>query len=146
MSRRSLFFGLVLVGGLGCISEIEPDVGELTAGVCKNTDSDPATDVSFSQTILPHLQAGCSCHNPAMSGTAIDTTMFTVVDYAAVRRGGINSHEKIVIAGTPCDSLIYQKLSDGPPFGSRMPIFGPYWSRGEMQQIHDWIAEGAHDN
>ena len=146
MSRRNLLFALALVGALGCLSEVDPDVGELTAGVCRNDDSDPENDVSFSQTILTHLQTGCSCHNPAMSGSSIDTTMFTVVDYAAVRRGGINSHEKAVIAGDPCDSILYQKLSNAPPYGSRMPVFGPYWSRTEMQQIHDWIAEGAHDN
>ncbi|MDB4974526.1 MAG: hypothetical protein JWN48_2867 [Myxococcaceae bacterium] len=148
-SYRYLTLALGLVVAIGCAEEIEPEVGQLTAGVCQGDDSDPETDVSFRDTILPHmqnLQTGCTCHNPAGSGVAIDTTMFTVVNYASVRRGGANSHEKIVIAGDPCGSYLYQKLSNAPPSGSRMPIFGPYWSRTEMQQIHDWIAEGARDN
>ncbi|MDB4990964.1 MAG: hypothetical protein JWN04_6142 [Myxococcaceae bacterium] len=148
-SRLYLLVALSLVLAISCMSEVEPDVGELTAGVCQGEDSDPDTEVSFKDVILPHmqnLQTGCTCHNPKGSGIAIDTTAFTVVSYESVRRGGNNSHEKIVIAGDPCGSYIYQKLGNAPPTGSRMPTFGPYWSRTEMLQIHDWIAEGARDN
>jgi hypothetical protein len=146
MSLRGLIFAVVCVGVLGCVNEIEPEVGALTAGVCKSDDSDPDNEVSFEQTILPHLQMGCTCHNPMGSGVSIDSTMFAVANYASVRRGGANSHEKIVIDGDPCNSIIYQKLSSGPPFGSRMPISGPYWSRSDLLLLHDWIAEGAHDD
>jgi hypothetical protein len=146
MSLRTLMvaLALVLVGALSCGDVVEPEVGELIAGVCKNEDSDPDNDVSFQETILPRMQMGCGCHNPSMSGIAIDNTMFTVVDHASVRRGGVNSRDKIVVEGDPCGSWLYQKLGDAPPTGSRMPTFGPYWSRSEMMQLHDWIAEGAH--
>jgi hypothetical protein len=146
MSRLGLIFALLLTSLLGCLSEVDPDVGEAIAGICKSNDSDPSVDVSFKETVLMNLQMGCTCHNPAGSGVSIDSTMFTVVNYTSVRRGGINSHEKIVIDGDPCNSFLYQKLSNAPPSGSRMPLFGPYWTRTEMQQLHDWIAEGAHDN
>lgn len=145
MRKVSLaLFLLALVSA--CVDAGDPDVGELTAGVCKNDDTNEEVDVSFRNDILPKLQAGCSCHNPTMTGSAIDSTGFSVGDYAAIRRGGSTSHEKIVIDGDPCNSYLYQKLADAPPTGARMPSSGPYWSRTDMALLHDWIAEGAHAN
>jgi len=147
-SRIYLFSALLALAllGLSCGDMLESeDVGEVIAGVCKNEDSDPDVDVPFNEVILMHLQMGCGCHNPVMGGSAIDSTGFSVGNYAAIRRGGVMSREKIVIDGDPCGSYLYQKLSEAPPAGSRMPISGPYWSRTEMAQLHDWIAEGAHD-
>jgi hypothetical protein len=61
--------------------------------------------------------------------------------------GGFHSGAQIVVAGDPCASIMYQKLSDAPPFGSRMPLNGPpFWTDDELQLLHDWIAEGASDN
>lgn len=147
---KPLYYGAFALSLLlaSCIDTLEPDVGELTAGACKNEDSDPDVDVSFAQQIKPKLQGGCSCHSPlpGSSGGAIDTTGFSVGDYASIRRGGQNSRDKIVVAGDPCGSFLYQKLSDAPPTGSRMPTYGPYWSRSDMTLLSDWIAEGARDN
>jgi len=145
MSRVLLFAALLvlMLAGLSCVDTFEPEVGEVIAGVCKNDDTDPDVDVSFKDTILPHLQMGCGCHNPVMGGSAIDSTGFAVGDFGAILRGGQQSREKSVLPGDPCGSYLYQKLTEAPPTGSRMPIFGPYWSRTEMAQLHDWIAEGA---
>jgi hypothetical protein len=146
-SRFYLFVALFVLAllGLSCADMLEPEVGEVIAGVCKNEDTDPDVDVPFKEVVLTHLQMGCGCHNPFMGGSAIDVTGFSVGDYAAIRRGGVMSRDKIVIDGDPCGSYLYQKISEAPPSGSRMPIFGPYWSRAEMAQLHDWIAEGAHE-
>lgn len=145
-SRLSLFAALVACGvvSLSCADTFEPEVGEVIAGVCKNEDTDPDVDVPFKEVVLAHLQMGCGCHNPSGSGSAIDSTGFSVGDLSALMRGGQASRDKSVIPGDPCGSYLYQKLSESPPAGSRMPIFGPYWSRAEMAQLHDWIAEGAH--
>ena len=127
---------------------LESDAGEVIAGHCEQADSDPDVEVSYLQQIQPRLQMGCGCHNPIppASGVAIDTTGFSVGSYDSVRRGGNNSGDKIVIPGDPCGSFLYQKLSDAPPTGVRMPVSGPYWSRSDMALLHDWIAEGARDN
>lgn len=143
-SHRLLLSALLVVAVLAaCADTLEPDVGEVTAGRCEAEDSDPDTDVD-PDAILMHLQMGCPCHNPTASAVSIDSTGFSVGSWSSLKRGGNNSHDKIVIAGDPCGSYLYQKLSDAPPIGSRMPISGPYWSRSEMLQLHDWIAEGAH--
>lgn len=143
-SRRLLLCALLAVAaGAACVDTLEPDVGLLTAGNCDNEDSDPETDVDPSA-ILMQLQMGCGCHNPANGGGSIDSTGFSVGTWGSIKRGGNNSRDKSIVAGEPCSSSLFQKLSDAPATGARMPPSGPYWSRSDMQRLHDWIAEGAH--
>jgi hypothetical protein len=140
MTKPSVLLVLVVLTGCGVF---ESDAGELTAGVCHDEDTDPEQDVSFGMQVLPKLQMGCGCHNPSGNGSQIDATGFSVGDFASIRRGGQQSRERIVVEGKPCDSVLYLKLSDAPPTGARMPIYGPYWSGADMALLHDWIAEGA---
>lgn len=144
MKRRYLL--TIALGMMGCLSEIEPEVGPLTAGQCKNEDSNPDEDVSFKDEVLPMLAEGCGCHDPMKGGSAIDTTSFSIGNVREVKRGGSKSGANIVKAGDPCNSVLVQKCSDAPPFGSRMPVSGPYFSSTEMSILRDWIVEGAHDN
>lgn len=139
---------LLLIGALcgGCLSDLEPEVGPVIAGQCKNEDSDPETEVSFADEILPMLQMRCGCHDPKSGGSAIDTTAFSIGNHREIMRGGNKSGEKIVIAKDACSSVLVQKCSEAPPFGTRMPISGPYYSSSEMKLLRDWILEGAHDN
>jgi hypothetical protein len=145
----------------GCDLEYEPDVGPLHAldepdagsdesdggavapGRCE--DSDPTNAVLFSRDILPLLTrspgACTSCHG------ASATAGFAVGSYTALRAGGQVSGERIVIAGDPCGSVLYQKLGLAPPYGARMPYNGPpFYSSADLALVRDWIAEGAHDN
>lgn len=139
-------FIVVSVVLAGCLSEIEPDVGPVIAGQCKNEDSDEDVDVSFSDEVLPMLQMGCGCHDPKSGGFAIDTTGFSIGNRSEVLRGGNKSGDKIVVPGDACASILVQKCSEAPPFGARMPISGPYFTRSEMNLLRDWIIEGAHAN
>lgn len=141
---RLLMLMLTAAAGLwGCLDVYDSDSGPVIAGVCRDEDSDPDVDVSFRAVIQPKLQMGCGCHNPAGNASQIDATGFSVGDYPALRRGGQASGDRIVVAGKPCESFLYLKLSDAPPTGARMPVNGPYWTRADMQLLHDWIAEGA---
>ena len=131
---------------------LAPDVGPLLASTCSDTDTQPARTVSFAAQIRPILDrpmAGCSCHLPAAGepGTATQQSGLSLGSYASLREGGTNSGPQIVIAGQPCASILYQKVSDAPPFGSRMPLSGPpFLTSDELQLLHDWIAEGAANN
>ncbi len=129
-----------------CFSELEPDVGPVIAGQCKNQDTDEEVEVSFKDEVLPMLQMRCGCHDPKGSGSAIDSTAFAIGSRREVLRGGNKSSDKIVVAGDACASILVQKCSEAPPFGSRMPIGGPYYTSDEMSLLRDWIVEGAHDN
>ena len=151
--RRSL--GLVVCALLlvGCITDLEPEVGEIRAGACRPEDSDPYNDVGFARDIMPLLkrsgfEAGCSCHQPTNGYTAgIDESGLSLGSYAELMRGGNDSAENIVVPGDPCASLIVQKVSSAPPDGQRMPPGGPpFMSPEEIALLRDWIAEGAHDN
>jgi hypothetical protein len=145
------------LAGLACVAvaacaQLEPDVGPLLAGVCDNADTNPAATVSFSAQIRPILSrpmAGCGCHMPTAAGAG-PATLITGLDLsslASLRAGGMTSGIRIVVDMEPCSSVLYQKVDDAPPFGSRMPLGGPpFLSDDELRLLHDWIAEGANDN
>jgi hypothetical protein len=112
---------------------------------CDNSDSDPATTVSFRNDIRPLMArtpGGCgACHLGRI------TSGLDLSSYASLRRGGINTGTRVVVPGEPCNSVIVQKIGRTPPFGSRMPFNGPpYFTGPEIQLVSDWIAEGAQNN
>lgn len=148
---RTLALIVTLVAVAGC--DFDPDLGEVQAGSCNPADSDPDNDISFARDIFPLLnrpdmEAGCSCHNPANSfRIGVDLGGLDLSNHDTLLRGGQVSGPSIVIPGDPCGSLLVQKVSPAPPFGSRMPLFGPpYLTELEQQLIRDWIAEGAENN
>ena len=69
-----------------------------------------------------------------------------MTSFTTLRSGGQNSSTDIVVDGEPCESFLLLKVTDGVPFGARMPLDGPGLSPRQIQLIHDWIAEGALDN
>ena len=129
-----------------------PDTGPPVTGQCDPQDTNPDVDVSFSIDILTiftsELDPGCSCHQPTSSRQpGLEITGLSLASYDSLLQGGVNSGGQIVIPGDPCSSIVFQKVGDAPPFGSRMPINGPpYLSDAQLDLLHDWIAEGALDN
>jgi hypothetical protein len=151
--RPGLLGGVLAAAvAVAACAQLEPDVGPLLAGVCDNADTHPAASVSFATQIRPLLNrpnAGCGCHMPSAAGAgpATQITGLDLSSLSALRAGGRSSGSEIVISMEPCSSILYQKVDDAPPFGSRMPLGGPpFWSDDEVELIHDWIAEGASDN
>lgn len=141
----------ILLGG--CIDSIEPDVGPLQASSCVNDDTDPSSDVSFKDDIIPMILmqtgTGClQCHAPdAPTPLGFEVSGLDLSSYASAARGGANSDGTAIIPGQPCQSIMYQKVSPAPPFGGRMPLNGPpYLSEQQLQLVHDWISEGAKNN
>lgn len=145
------FFALALAP-LGAACDLEPDVGPPLSSRCSDADTDPSTAVRFGADILPLLRrevAGCvPCHDPREEGAiGVQTGGLELTSHASLMRGGVNSATTIVVPGRPCDSVLYLKVSPGPPFGGRMPFDGPPWLSGlELRLVHDWIAEGAKDD
>ncbi len=151
---KSVLLLLVLAS---CTLDYDPDVGRILAAPvdaqpeneeavgCTNTDSNPAVMISFSADIRPlMLQSPGGC-TPCHLGRV--TSGLDLSSYDSMRRGGVNSGTNIIIPARPCDSILEQKLSRTPPFGSRMPFNGPpYFSAPQLQLVRDWIAEGALDN
>lgn len=140
---------LALLVSLTSCAQLEPDVGPLLAGSCDNRDTDPDASVSFTKQIRPlfdRTRGGCGCHLPSSSGPGPGTQLsgLDLSSLASLRVGGVGSGPQIIVDGEPCASILYQKVSPAPPFGSRMPLDGPpFLTAGELQLLHDWIAEGA---
>ena len=143
-----------LVLAPGCVlDDYAPDVGPPLAGSCDPSDSDPETDVSFALDLRPLMNrsggmAGCGCHTPT-NGTPSGISLggLNLGSYESLRQGGRTSGSEIIVEGDPCSSILIQKLTDTPGFGSRMPLDGePYLTDEEIQLFHDWVAEGAQDN
>lgn len=109
-------------------------------------DSDLTATVSFSRDIQPMLVStmpgGCMKHT-LMQAPGV---MFDPSTYESLRSGGKYSQRNIIINCDPCRSILVQKLSALPPYGTRMPMDPPYWTDDEMTKLRDWIAEGAQDN
>ena len=100
-------------------------------------------------TLYLTTDAQCStCHFPAGENPiGVQLGGLDLSTYSGVLSGGIRSGGSIVRADEPCESVLYQKVLAGPPFGSRMPLNGPpFLAQVEIELIHDWIAEGARDN
>lgn len=143
---------LALMAPTGCIDSLAPDVGPLVTPACSDTDADPSVDVSFARDVLGgvftsaggrcldcHAQTGATPIGIAIGGLDLST-------YGGLRRGGVNGGIDVVIEGSPCASVLVQKVGPAPPFGARMPLEGPALTERDRQLLVDWIAEGARDN
>lgn len=145
-------FAVIIVVLSGCIEAVTPDVGEPIGERCDNTDSDPATAVSYSQDIRAGIlvdRGHCvRCHTPeGATPIGVNIAMFNMSTYQSLRQGGRTSRTDVIVPGDPCGSVLPKKVSPAPPFGSRMPYDGPpYLGDDDQRLIHDWIAEGALEN
>jgi hypothetical protein len=142
--RRHLIAALCMLAG--CLDVFEqPEVGALATDPSCDLDGDATTEASFARDVAPILRGKCeSCHQPGGSGEL--SSGLDVTSYDALLAGGSRSVDTIVIAGRPCTSVLYQKVTDAPPFGARMPRGRAPLSTAEQSIIHDWIAERAPNN
>jgi hypothetical protein len=141
---------LVVLALAGCAEMIEPDVGAPLHVPCTNVDTAPDHDVSFARDIGAIVdEYHCkTCHTPG-GQTPIGFLVggLDLTSYETLRAGGVRSMGEIIVPGMPCQSVLLQKLSPGPPFGSRMPLDGPpYLEAEDLEVISNWIAQGARDD
>ena len=117
-----------LCGCLDAIDPLDPQVGAALAPRCANQDSDPDNEVSFSIDLLPLFRGdtasvGCSCHLPDDDNPiGFEESGLDLSNYNGVRAGGVNSLTSIVVAGSPCDSVLWQKASPRPPIRQQNAI------------------------
>lgn len=87
------------------------------------------------------LLASCtysSCHNANDASTALDVE----TPGAGARLSGkasLTCEGKLIDPGNPDASVLYTKLSDPPPCGSRMPLAHPELEESDKEAIRKWI-------
>lgn len=107
--------------------------------------------VTFRRDIRPIIErsdgppAGCRrCHYRALStAQGFELGGLDLTTLGTLRRGGISSGRTIVVPGNPDASVIVQKLEGTYARGERMPKGLTPLSRGEIDLVRRWIAEGA---
>jgi hypothetical protein len=52
----------------------------------------------------------------------------------------------LVVAGEHTASLLWQKVAGQQKCGNQMPLGGPYLSTTQMDQIAEWIDDGAQND
>lgn len=132
----------------GCADMLAPDVGPPLHAACSDAVRDPDRDVRFADVAAIIEEYHCAdCHTPGgKTPIGLEVGGLDITNLETLRRGGARSGASIVVAGKPCESVLLQKVSPGPPFGARMPVDGPeYLDDEDLELISDWIAQGAHD-
>ena len=130
---------LVALVALVACSAFEPELGGPSPPI------DAGEPVVFARDVRPLLDGSCKrCHyatEPVHPGT--DASGLDLSTLGALRRGGNDTHENIVVPYSPEGSAIVQKLRGTFRIGQRMPRNGPYWSEENIDLVARWIAQGA---
>ena len=108
---------------------------------CESTNDQ---DVSFNDDLLPIFKTQCvRCHFDNASPGNLDLST-----YESLMSGNSNHPDKLVVAGYPYQSLLYESIAsdEQTTLPYRMPQGGPFLQEIEIQLIEDWIFQGAKDN
>jgi outer membrane protein assembly factor BamB len=105
----------------------------------------------YKQLIAPRC-AGMVCHSASLGGrlsipasATASTVRASIVDHAATGSECSTSDMSLVVPGEPDMSLLYRKLTNEPPCGSRMPPASAL-TASELDRVRQWIANGALDD
>lgn len=95
---------------------------------------------SFKQDIQPIFNEYCvKCHNPqdAHKGLRLDT-------YASIIEGQTNG--PVIVPGRPLESILLRNIRRESPPSSWMPFHQDPLTPNRVQNIENWIGQGAPDN
>lgn len=105
-------------------------------------------DPSFSVDVFEvFTRRGCTaggCHGSGEGGlimTSAATALANLVNVPSPESGEIR-----VIPGNAQDSYLVKKLENRASAGARMPLTGPPLDATDLQNIRNWIDQGALDN
>jgi hypothetical protein len=142
-------------------SDVEPDESfTMTLSNVANANVSDAVgnaiiiddEISFSGDIRPIILnagiSGCTasnCHGaPASTPTNGNLNMGSASYSSMINASGDNG--PIIVPGDANSSNFYLKVTSSPPFGGRMPLNQGALSTQEINEIRDWINQGAGDN
>ena len=153
--RRSSFaltlavsFSLAACGGEGVTDPGGNNNGNNNGNNGGNTGRTVKADPSFSADIYEiFTRRGCTdslCHGGGEGGltmTSASTAYSALVDVTSP-----NSGEVRVVPGSAADSYLVKKLEGTASVGEQMPLGGGPLDATDLQNIKNWINQGAKNN
>jgi hypothetical protein len=105
----------------------------------------PEKKINFHRDIRPLIDRSCKlCHYPNEGRhTGVDETGLDLTTLGALRQGGFQTGNSVVVPGNPYASALVRKLQGTYDTGQRMPRFGPYFTDEEIEIVELWIEQGA---
>jgi hypothetical protein len=137
---RPVFLSALAGSALACAAPLDDPARFLDGGVA----SEASCEQDVEADILAVRCAGSVCHSAGEQKAAgLDLVSPDVA--ARVRNVASASAEcggsMLVVPGDPGGSLLYQKLGEAPPCGSRMPLAQEALSADESDCVRSWIQE-----
>ena len=141
-------FGVpIALAALASCAVLEPDVGNPSPPI------DAGPPVVFGRDIRPLMDRsstdasghGCkSCHYSTLRlhpGT--DESGLDLSTLGALRRGGNDTRQNIVVPYQPNDSALVAKLAARSRSASHAAPGPPYWTEADIETVEQWILQGA---
>ena len=139
---RPVFLFALSGGALACAAPLDDPARFLDGGAIPAT----SCDVDVESEILATRCAGSVCHSAGEQRAAgLDLVTPGLpervknVASASAECGG----SMLVVPGDPGGSLLYQKIGEAPPCGSRMPLAQEPLSADDTECVRSWIQEMA---
>jgi hypothetical protein len=108
---------------------------------------------TFTNIYTSILQPACATHHSggASASGALDMSSQALAfsNLVGVKAAGSacgTSGDIRVVAGSPTESLLYNKVNGTQSCGAQMPLGGPYLPADEISLIEAWITAGAMNN
>lgn len=122
-------------------SSTGPANGGNSGGNNNNGEEEIGSEPTFSNVRMIFQQNCGNCHiGGTTNGVRLDS--YTNVMESVGNQYGI----EVVQPGNADDSPLVDKIEPNPSFGDRMPQDGPFLSTERINQIKEWIDEGAENN
>ena len=140
LHSSSWFIACAVILTVGCAK----DEGPIFVAPSPPAPGEQIDTAYFNTEVLPIFTQHCwTCH-PTMGGLDLGATeaynnlvnVVSVGHAPAVR----------IVPGDPAASVLWHKVSGSPNYGLNMPPNGTTLSAEELQQIFDWILQGALNN
>ena len=145
--RLALLVTLAACGG----SDSPTDTGgsnNNNGGSNSGGDTGPKADPSFANDVMEILNrrscTAAECHGSGQGGLTMTTAAVAYANLVNVTSP--NSGETRVIPGNANDSYVVKKLEGRQSVGDRMPLGSSPLSTTDLQNIKNWINEGAKNN
>ncbi len=144
--RRSAFaVALALTLSLaGCGGESLTDPGGGNNGGARTVKADPSFASDVFEIITRRGCTASSCHGGGQGGLTMSSASNAYANLVNVPSP--TTHEVRVIPGNATDSYLVKKLEGRASTGEQMPLGGNPLDATDLQNIKNWINQGAKNN